>query len=198
MIAIDWSNSKLLSHFVIPDALCNKLQSHFVIPDALCVLIIFDNCCLSYFVIIVSLCNTNFLYYLQKLKKICIWIKFWENDEIVPNLPITWILITWSGDKLKPSKVTITKTKITRHGGNTYQNETLPFLHVSWRSHVIIWQITTKLGKSAYNNERVIPLHFTWPNHVLTWHTSTKLGGNTYQNERIPNERVLLPSFQVT
>ena len=90
--------------------------------------------------------------------------KFWGNDEIIPNLPISWLLITWSGDKSKTS--TITKATVTKRGGNTYQNETLPFLHVTWCNHVITWHTNTKLFGNANQNEWVPLLQFMWPNHA--------------------------------
>ena len=73
----------------------------------------------------------------QSLKK-TMWTKFGGNNEIALNLQMTWPLITCSGDKL-----TFTIATITKLGRNTYQNETVSFLNVTWTNCVIMWHMKT-------------------------------------------------------
>ena len=43
-----------------------------------------------------------------------------------------------------------------------HQNETLPFLYVTWCNHVVTWQTS----ENAYQNRRVPLLHSMRPNHA--------------------------------
>ena len=75
-------------------------------------------------------------------------------------------VIRWQIKNVIMHNASITKSTITKRDGNTYQNETLPYLHVTWCNHVITWYASFKIGGNAYQNERVPVLHFTWPNHT--------------------------------
>ena len=50
----------------------------------------------------------------------------------------------WSRDLVKNRKrhsAFITKATITKRGGNTFQNETIAFLHVTWYNDIITWSL---------------------------------------------------------
>ena len=79
------------------------------------------------------------------------WHDFWSHDQVT----------NW-----KHHSTTITKATITTRGWNTYQNETLLFLHITWCNHVITWHTNTKFVGNANQNEWVPLFQFTWPNHA--------------------------------
>ena len=64
-------------------------------------------------------------------------------------------------DHMIRHSATMTKATIIQLGGNTCQNETPPFLHVTWCNSVITWQTS----ENAFQNRWVPLFHFTRPNH---------------------------------
>ena len=123
---------------------------------------IFDICFLSHFVITASYFVISiFCFIFQFQKGDCLSTKYWGKYKIVPNLSMARLLITWSVDKLKTSyySTTVTKATISKHGCNTFLNETLSFLHVMWYNHVVTW----RTSRNAYQNRREPLLHFMRP-----------------------------------
>ena len=110
------------------------------------------------------------------------WTKFSGNDEILPILPMAWLLISWSGWQIRNVIVlTITKPTITNHGGNIY------FLHATWCSHVITWQTS----ENAYQNRRVRLLHFTRSDHANQSNQSYRLWTCFDEKYPIPTGHVI-------
>ena len=120
-VVLDTLCNKFLSNFAIPDALCNNLLPYFVIPDALCYkpVTFCDKFFQSHFVTTVSLCNSTFIYYLPKFRKGNYMWTKFWGDQY-PTYQ--WHNFS-SRDQVtnyKRHSATIMKATISKRGGNTY------------------------------------------------------------------------------